>query len=638
MSIETSKRKVLVGDFETTVYEGQDSTEVWASAVVELYTEDVHILHSISETYEYLLSLDCNIRIYYHNLKFDGMFWLDYIMRNLKFEQAFDNDESIKTYEMKNNTFKYLISDTGQFYSITIKTKGHVIEIRDSFKLLPFSVKSIGESFKTKHRKLDMEYEGYRYAGCEITDEEKHYIANDVLVIKEALEFMYSDKHDKLTIGACCMSEYSQLAPFDNKDRQYVFPNLKEIKIDESVYGSPDADAYVRKAYKGGWCYVNPRYQKKVVGKGYTLDVNSLYPSMMVREDRLYPYGEPHFWTGQRPPVTYETGDNEKYFFIRVRVRFRIKHRKLPFIQMKHSFMYARNACLTTSNYIDKDGQEYEYYIDKNGEKHECTLTLTLTCTDYYLMLEHYNIIKMEVLDGCWFSTKSGKYFFERYINKYKTIKMESTGARRQLAKLFLNNLYGKLATSDNSSFKKVTLKDDLVSFKTVPQFEKQVVYIPIGSAITSYAREFTIRAAQRNYENFVYADTDSIHCIGDVWKVKGVTLDSAEFSCWKHESTWDYGYFTRQKTYIEHVVDGNDSYFDVKCAGMSEKCKKLFLRSLTGDLAKEDEELTDEEREFLSVKRELSDFDIGLQVPGKLVPKRLKGGIVLVETTFTMR
>ena len=30
-------------DFETTVYEGQDHTEVWASASVELFTEDVHI-------------------------------------------------------------------------------------------------------------------------------------------------------------------------------------------------------------------------------------------------------------------------------------------------------------------------------------------------------------------------------------------------------------------------------------------------------------------------------------------------------------------------------------------------------------------------------------------------------------------
>ena len=36
-----------IGDFETSVYAGQTSTEVWASAVVQLYTEDVKIFNSI---------------------------------------------------------------------------------------------------------------------------------------------------------------------------------------------------------------------------------------------------------------------------------------------------------------------------------------------------------------------------------------------------------------------------------------------------------------------------------------------------------------------------------------------------------------------------------------------------------------
>ena len=66
--------KYLVGDFETTVFEGQTHTEVWASACVELFTEDVHIFHSIDELYDYLVSLNQNICIYFHNLKFDGAF------------------------------------------------------------------------------------------------------------------------------------------------------------------------------------------------------------------------------------------------------------------------------------------------------------------------------------------------------------------------------------------------------------------------------------------------------------------------------------------------------------------------------------------------------------------------------------
>ena len=45
--------RIFIGDFETTVYDGQEDTEVWASASVELHTEDVQIFHSIDEQWEY---------------------------------------------------------------------------------------------------------------------------------------------------------------------------------------------------------------------------------------------------------------------------------------------------------------------------------------------------------------------------------------------------------------------------------------------------------------------------------------------------------------------------------------------------------------------------------------------------------
>ena len=55
-----------------------------------------------------------------------------------------------------------------------------------------------------------MEYEGLRYPGCIITPEEREYIANDVLVVKEALEIMFSEGHTKLTIGSCCLDEFKK--------------------------------------------------------------------------------------------------------------------------------------------------------------------------------------------------------------------------------------------------------------------------------------------------------------------------------------------------------------------------------------------------------------------------------------------
>ena len=205
-------------DFETTVYKGQEYTEVWASASVELYTEDVQIFHSIDEQFNYFLEQDCNIIAYYHNLKFDGSFWLSYLLIDKHFKQAYDKTgepENAVVWKkdkfMDNNSFKYSISDKGMWYTIIIKVNNHFIEIRDSLKLLPFSVERIGNNFETKHKKLDMDYEGLRYAGCPITDKEKEYIANDVLVVKEGLEIMFDQGHNNLTIGSCCLEEYKEI-------------------------------------------------------------------------------------------------------------------------------------------------------------------------------------------------------------------------------------------------------------------------------------------------------------------------------------------------------------------------------------------------------------------------------------------
>lgn len=638
-------------DFETTVYEGQTSTEVWASASVEFYTENVNIFHSIDEQFQYFKALNCDIVAYYHNLKFDGNFWLSYLLTKLKYEQAIHylNDEQtqaefIAIKDMKNKTFRYTISDMGQWYTLTIKVNNHIIELRDSLKLLPFSVKQIGKSFKTKHQKLDMEYIGYRYAGCNITDEEKQYIANDVLVVKEALEQLFNDGHDKLTIGSCCMEEYKKTTgAYDYKD---LFPPLDEVALDKNIFGSSNADEYIRHSYRGGWCYLVKGKENKVRHNGTTGDVNSLYPSMMHSQSGNYfPIGKPYFWSGNIIPNE-AIGEN-KYYFLRIKTRFYIKENKLPFIQIKGNHLYKGTESLTTSDILNKDGTYNRYYKDKNSNIHDSAVIMTVTMTDYKLMLKHYELVDFEILDGCWFYSMKG--IFDNYINHYAEIKMNSKGAKRTEAKLFLNNLYGKLASSSNSSFKVAYVKDDeSIGFYIVPANNKKVGHIATGSAITSYARNFTITAAQKNYygvdkAGFIYADTDSIHCDLPADKIKGITVDRVKFCCWKLESSWDTAIFTRQKTYIEHITHNDlipvdEPYNDIKCAGMPQKCKDLFNKSMQGYEVKESDNYTQSELKFLATKRDYSDFKVGLCVPGKLLPKRIKGGVLLVDTTYEMR
>lgn len=647
-------------DFETTVYKGQTNTEVWASASVELFTEDVNVFHSIEEQFNYFKSLNTNICAYYHNLKFDGSFWLSYLLVDLNFKQAYTplNEQGtevewLKEKKMQNNTFKYSISDKGQWYNIVIKVNNHIIEIRDSLKLLPFSVKKIGQSFGTKHKKLDMEYIGFRYAGCDITDKEKEYIANDVLVVKEALEIMFMEGHNKLTIGSCCLAEYKKI--MGKEDYESLFPSLTDIQLNESEHKYSNADAWIRKSYKGGWCHLVKGKENQVKEQGTTADVNSLYPSMMSGESgNVYPVGEPMFWTGNYIPN--KALNKNMYYFVRIKTRFYLKPNYLPFIQIKGNYLYKGTEALESSDVYDKKTDKYyDHYYDKGGNMCDTRVELTLTMTDFILMKEHYDLVDFEIIDGCYFFTLKG--IFDEYINKYKKIKLESKGAKRELAKLFLNNLYGKMASSEDSSFKVAIVKDNkALSFISVPANDKQAGFIAVGSAITSYARNFTIRVAQKNYHGadkagFIYADTDSIHCDLPPAEIKGITVHDKNFCCWKLESCWDKAIFTRQKTYIEHVthedlVPIDEPYYNVKCAGMPQKCKDLFIKSMFSDKISDEEKttLTDDEIKFLftddgePIIRTLSDFKIGLRIPGKLMPKRIRGGVLLVDTTYEMR
>ena len=652
--------RYFMGDFETTVYKGQEHTEVWASASVELFTDEVHIFNCIEDQIDYFISLKSNVVAYFHNLKFDGNFILSYLLKELKCKQACTiiqpephlQVEWLRDKDMPNNSVKYSISDMGLWYSITLKTKGKYIQFRDSLKLLPFSVRAIGESFKTKHKKTTIEYKGFRYAHGIIKDEEKEYITNDILVPKEALEIMFEEGHNKMTIGSCCLSEF--MKNYDKKDQAVFFPNLYEKELDAEQYGYESIGKYIRKSYRGGWCYLVKGKENKIFTNGTTADVNSLYPSMMHSSSgNIYPLGEPRFWKGDYIPD--QALAPNRYYFLRVKTRFYLRNGYLPFIQIKGNYLYKGTESLFSSDIWDKKTQKYySKYRDDFGNIRDTRVEMVLTMTDWELIKEHYELVDCEILDGCYFGAEKG--IFDEYINNYMEIKQNSKGARRELAKLFLNNLYGKFATSTDSSFKYAYIKED-GSLGFIPMIEdkKKPGYIPIGSAITSYSRNFTIRAAQKNYHGlnkrgFIYADTDSIHCDLAPEEIEGIQVHNSNLSCWKLESQWDIGLFVRQKTYVEHVVSENQQqiakpYNNIKCAGMPKRCKDLFELSMKPKkiLSKRKESkfyenYLPEEVEFLQTKRKLTDFKLGLSVPGKLLPKNIKGGVVLVDTTYEMR
>ena len=99
------------------------------------------------------------------------------------------------------------------------------------------------------------------------------------------------------------------------------------------------------------------------------------------------------------------------------------------------------------------------------------------------------------------------------------------------MAKLMLNALYGKFATSLDVQSKMPYLTDDgIVHYSLTEKEQKDGIYIPMGCFITAYAREKTIRKNQaiKDYsinkygqDLYIYSDTDSIHTLLSIEELK---------------------------------------------------------------------------------------------------------------------
>lgn len=639
------KWNIYVADFETTVYDGQTITEVWSAAISNMMQvrDEVLIYNNISDFMQYCMNLSENCIIYFHNLKFDGQFILYYIITELKYKLSYFNVDETNIHlnpvtKLKNKEYTTAISEMGQFYYIAIKYKNHVIEFRDSLKLLPFPLAKIAKDFKLPYQKLEMNYKLHRHAGEEIDEIiEKPYIKNDCLILKYALRKFFDINEVKLTIGSCCIEDFKYSLSY--KKFYELFPNLTDIYLTKL---QKSQDAYIRKAYKGGWCYVKKGMEGKIIKNGCTADVNSLYPFVMhSMSGSLYPVGVGRFYDG-KPEIK-----QGKYYFIRLRCEFEIKKGYLPFIQIKNTFRYRGNEMLESSKIML---DEYEYDGD-------CSVELTLTLSDYKLFFKHYHVYNIEYLDYLEFDTKKG--LFDEYIDKYRKIKESSEGAVRTLAKLFSNNLYGQLSKSDISSFKYPYIDENgLLKYKIQEEHEKKTVHIAAGAAVTAYARYYIISKCQKNYENFVYSDTDSGHFSCDKEELKDIPLDDKKYGCFKIESEWSEGIFVRQKTYCE--VDRKTG-LKITCAGMPDNCKEQVKNAICGTNkissrthrvkhnitikkykkkkeAMRIKELSENNRILLKNVKNLKDFKIGLTVFGKLTPKAYPGGVVLEETEYKIR
>lgn len=568
---------VFTADFETTTEE--EDCRVWAFALCEVgNTKNFLYGNSIDDFMDICSDKFENHIIYFHNLKFDGMFILYWLFR-----KGYTHVDDRKNF--KNKSFTTLISDKGQFYSIEVcfKKSGKKINkvtFYDSLKILNFSVSQIAKDFNLPISKLEIDYKAKREKGHELTEEEVNYIKNDVEIMARALFILFERGMNKMTIASDALQEYKKI--------------ITKTKF-EKFFPVPEYDSDVRQSYKGGWTYLSPRFKEKTVNGGIVLDVNSLYPYVM--HDCKLPYGEPIYFNGK-----YEKDDVYDLYIQKFSCSFKLKKDHVATIQLKN------NSCFVATEYLESS-------MDSNGVMQN--VTLTLTNVDFELMRDHYNLYNVEYIGGYKFksTTELFKSYIDKWTNEKINAKINGNHAMYRIAKLMLNSLYGKFALSPTVR-SKIPYYDpdkDLLKFRYGEEEEREPIYIPVGTFITSWARNKTIRTAQKLYKRFIYADTDSLHLVG-YEKPDNIEIDDTKLGAWKIEFQFEKGKYLRQKCYMEYGKDpftNEEKYTKITCAGMPSNC-------------------------YGQVNFE--NFKIGSIFTGKLMPKNVSGGVVLNDTTFKIK
>ena len=679
-------------------------TETWAFAITPISKdpkrEDVITWNSIDKAMTELLSDETytNTLFYFHNMAYDGKQILDWLIKNDYVYQPFD--EVIEYGEVGDDkprfkrgyeigTFDASISGQGQWYEIVITTKYKdfeydkedvvdgdmiirkadsmkTITIRDSLKILPFSVDKIAKDLKTKYGKLTgtIDYTTKRYAGWEITEDEQKYIDNDVLVMAEAMYKMRKEMNvTEMTIGSHAFKQFKKGRYGGKSPKQRTTKFIEERFRNEFPELSKEEDEFLRKAYYGAVTfnkfddnYVNltdinfkpnngtrqlSECEKVLLKKGqlymYKYDVNSMYPTVMYYDqlkaenklfDFKYPCGEP-FEIKDEEDFAEKSKNDKLCYIVKLELTFKLKEGHMNWLQSKE-------------NTSEHHWKEFIKEVKTPTE-------FTMTGVDFEQLIKHYDITSFEFIKGYWFRSQRGIFndYIEYWYNKKNEAKEQGNFVMYLMSKLMLNNLYGKFAQKLIRESAIPTLNGDKLIF-TQEKYELNTGYIPLGAYITAYARRYLVESIQPNWDRFYYCDTDSMVILGEA---EGITLGD-ELGDWDLEGVSQIARFVRQKTYVTygHPVKNQNIDFehiklDIKACGCPQSTKTRMLYEVTFKNGKDDYIFLplekDENGNITSKKRSpievIDRFTYGIVEAGKLSKKTVNGGAILFETTFAI-
>lgn len=545
----------------------ENYTRVWLWDLYDPETRKHLNGFDISSFFKTVFSLKACV-IYFHNLKFDGSFMLDYLLSNGFRISDGQFDGAINT----------MITDRNVWYQIIVYYNNKKYEFRDSLKKITSNLRAAAKSFGLSYGKGEIDYKKHRDKGYKATPEEIEYIHIDTEIMGDILKEFYDQGLTAMTNATDAMKQYKKI----------ITPTAYAMYYPKVTR---EVDDFIRRSYKGGFCYLNPKHKGKELHEVYTYDVKSMYPSVMT--ECLLPFGQPEYFEGK-----YKQSQSTPLFIQEIYIDCKLKEGHIPTIQRKKFMMV-----------------KLDYLIDTHGER----INLVLTSVDLENLYNDYDIFEIEYVQG--YAFRAADYLFKDYVEKFFKLKESSTGAKKQIYKIFLNSLYGKFAMAMERCQKIPRVEDGILKFINDDSTEVDSMYTAVASFITAYARQKLLKAIRANVENFIYCDTDSIHLTAPAIEIaEGNNL--GQFAI-------ENGYYVNGKPVTE-----------VKLAKyIGQKCYFLLGENIGGAWEKKKiAGCTDELKKYVTFENFSEGLYLSDELEGKFCVKQAKGGVLLVPTHFEIK
>lgn len=557
MKFDYTKYKAFYcADFETSTAQWNiEKARVWAWDICDTALNHING-NSISTFFDELSKPKYNkCLLSFHNLAYDGCYILDYILNN---GYRFVADEPKNPKE-----FTTVITPLGQHYAYQIIVGKNLITINDSFKHNSQSVERLAKTYKLSIQKGKIDYDKVREEGHLLTNEEIEYIHGDTEIVMQVLNDDIENGFTRFTESGNSKIFFEKSISHNKDEYLSIFPII-----------SDDEDKFVRKAYRGGYCYLNSKYFNKIINSAMSVDINSMYPAMMLHNP--LPYGEGFYVEGYAvdSKIYAMIQKTCKPLFVQhLYIMCKLKNNKPPVIANKSFGTY---------------NTKQKYLTDSQFKMIE----LWVTNVDLELIYECYDIFEIEFIDAYIYRSCCGNKvdhekaknmtvdeiieedgkgaLYYNYLKPWRYMKEHSTGGARDRAKKNSNVAYGWQGTSRNPQLAYPTLdKYGKLCFKKYVSDKRESGYVPIAAFITAHSRSYLIRQIINNFDRFIYCDTDSLYLVGQ--DIPNIPIHNTLYGYFKIEHYISKAKFLGTKRYIYETNDYSPSdpnQFIVKCCG----------------------------------------------------------------------